>query len=110
MSLYTSARLAKDAIAVLYYQCVLTAITVVVAVVIGVIQLLNLIVNVKPDLSGSFWHGVEVAGEHYDIVGGGICGSFLVFGCLSVVLYRPWRRRIDQKRALAVTISTEDKR
>ena len=43
MSLYTSARLAKDAIAVLYYQCVLTAITVVVAIVIGVIQLLNLI-------------------------------------------------------------------
>ncbi len=66
MSLYTSARLAKDAIAVLYYQCVLTAITVIVAMVIGTIQLLNLIVNVKPGLSGPFWRGVEVAGDNYE--------------------------------------------
>lgn len=100
MSLYTSARLAKDAIAVLYYQCILTAITVAVALVIGVIQLLNLILNVKPDLSGRFWDGVAVAGDNYDFIGGGICGSFVVFGVLSVLLYRPWRRRIDKKRRL----------
>lgn len=89
MSLYTSARLAKDAIAVLYYQCILTAITVVVAIVIGVIQLLNLIVNVKPGLGGPFWHGVKVAGDHYDIIGGAICGSFIVFGILAVIFYKP---------------------
>ncbi|KAK5137863.1 hypothetical protein LTR08_006632 [Meristemomyces frigidus] len=98
MSLYTSARLAKDAIAVLYYQCVLTAITVAVALVIGTIQLLNLVVNVKPKLSGGFWHGVTVAGDHYDIIGGAICGSFVVFGVLSVVCYKPWRRMVDSKR------------
>ena len=108
MSLYTSARLAKDAIAVLYYQCVLTAVTVIVAIVIGVIQLLNLIVNVKPNLSGPFWNGVEVAGDHYDIIGGSICGSFIVFGLLSVVLYRPWRRRVDRTRTVAVTIADDD--
>ncbi|WPH03133.1 NicO-domain-containing protein [Acrodontium crateriforme] len=100
MSLYTSARLAKDTIAVLYYQCILTAITVVVALVIGIIQLLTLILNVKPDLDGPFWHGVQVAGDNYDIIGGGICGSFIVFGLLSVVLYKPWRRRIDKRRSL----------
>jgi nickel/cobalt transporter (NiCoT) family protein len=98
MSLYTSAKLAKDAIAILYYQCVLTAITVVVALVIGVLQLLNLILAVKPDLHGPFWNGVGVAGDHYDIIGGAICGSFLVFGVLSVLLYKPWRRMIDGKR------------
>jgi nickel/cobalt transporter (NiCoT) family protein len=108
MSLYTSARLAKDAIAVLYYQCVLTAITVVVAIVIGVIQLLNLIYNVKPGLHGPFWRGVEVAGDHYDIIGGSICGSFIVFGVLSVLLYRPWRRRIDRKRLQAFAAIDED--
>ena len=101
MSLYTSARLAKDAIAVLYYQCVLTAITVAVALVIGIIQLLGLILNVTPGLHGSFWHGVEVAGDHYDIIGGGICGSFLVFGLLSVIAYAPWRRHIDKGRTIA---------
>lgn len=98
MSLYTSARLAKDAIAVLYFQCVLTAITVAVAISIGVIQLLTMIHNVRPDFDGPFWDGVDVAGDNYDIIGGAICGSFVVFGILSVVLYKPWRRSVDQKR------------
>lgn len=30
--------------------------------------------------------------------GGAICGTFIVFGGLSVLLYKPWRRRIDRKR------------
>ena len=30
--------------------------------------------------------------------GGAICGSFVMFGGLSVLLYKPWRRRIDRKR------------
>jgi high-affinity nickel-transport protein len=108
MSLYTSARLAKDAIAVLYYQCVLTAVTVVVAIVIGVIQLLNLIVNVKPNLHGPFWRGVAVAGDHYDIIGGAICGSFIVFGVLSVLVYKPWRRRVERRRMRAAAFAIQD--
>lgn len=32
------------------------------------------------------------------ITGGAICGTFIVFGGLSVLLYKPWRRRIDKKR------------
>lgn len=98
MSLYTSARLAKDAIAVLYYQCVLTAVTVAVAIVIGVLQLLTMIHSIRPDLGGSFWHGVDVAGDNYDIIGGSICGSFVVFGGLAFICYRPWRRRVDTWR------------
>ncbi|KAJ9622746.1 hypothetical protein H2203_006397 [Taxawa tesnikishii (nom. ined.)] len=103
MSLYTSTRLAKDGIAVLYYQSVLTGVTVLVAIVIGVIQLLNLVLNVA-EPEGKFWEGVGVAGDHYDIIGfvlsagGAICGSFVVFGLLSFVLYRPWRRRVNRKR------------
>ena len=30
--------------------------------------------------------------------GGGICASFLVFGGLSVLLSKPWRRRVEAKR------------
>jgi high-affinity nickel-transport protein len=101
MSLYTSARLAKDNIAVLYYQCVLTAVTVSVALVIGVLQLLSMILNIRPDLDGPFWEGVGIAGDNYDIIGGAICGSFLVFGGLSMVLYKPWRRQIDRVRLAA---------
>ncbi|KAL8728646.1 MAG: hypothetical protein Q9181_005275 [Wetmoreana brouardii] len=99
MALYTSTALAQDRIAILYYSIVLTIVTVIVAIVIGFIQLLNLILNVA-EPSGKFWDGVQVAGDHYDVIGGGICGSFLVFGALSVLLYRPWRRWFDKRRQI----------
>lgn len=68
MTLYTSTSLAKDKIAVLYYSIVLTVITIVVAIVIGSIQVFSLILHVaKP--SGKFWDGVAAAGDHYDIIG-----------------------------------------
>jgi high-affinity nickel-transport protein len=117
MALYTSTRLAKDSIAVLYYQSVLTGVTVLVAVVIGVLQFLGMLQGAA-DLKGPFWDGVVVAGDNYDIIGelvilptqkirvimltccqgGAICGSFVVFGGMSAILYRPWRRRVDAKR------------
>ncbi|KAH6625795.1 high-affinity nickel-transport protein-domain-containing protein [Boeremia exigua] len=97
MSLYTSTQLARDPIAICYYSIVLTVITVIVAIIIGTVQFLNLILNVaEPD--GRFWDGVERLGDSWDIVGGAICGAFVVFGGLSVLLYKPWRRRVDKKR------------
>ncbi|KAK0944783.1 hypothetical protein LTR29_003796 [Friedmanniomyces endolithicus] len=108
MSLYASARLAKDAIAVLYYLCVLTAVTVAVALVIGILQLLNLIFSVKPGLTGVFWRGVEIASSHYVIIGGGICGSFVVFGLLSALLCRPWRTMIDRGRHMAHATANDE--
>ena len=97
LALYTSTAIAKDQIAILYYSIVLTVITVVVAVVIGFIQMLTLVLNVAQP-TGDFWDGVAVAGAHYDVIGGAICGSFIVFGGVSVLVYRPWRRRIEERR------------
>lgn len=54
MALYTSTTLAKDRIAILYYSIVLTAITVLVAMVIGLIQMLSLILDVAQP-TGKFW-------------------------------------------------------
>ena len=54
MALYTSTALAKDQIAILYYSIVLTVVTVLVAIVIGFIQMLSLIQNVVQP-SGRFW-------------------------------------------------------
>jgi high-affinity nickel-transport protein len=68
LTLYTSPSLSKDPIAILYYSIVLTAITVFVALVIGVIQLLTLIVNVA-EPEGPFWEGVIFVGENYDKIG-----------------------------------------
>jgi high-affinity nickel-transport protein len=96
MTLYTSTALARDQIAVLYYSIVLTVITIVVAVVIGIIQLLSLILNVA-EPEGRFWDGVAVVEDYYDVIGGAICVSFLVFGGISVALYGPWRRWIGRR-------------
>jgi high-affinity nickel-transport protein len=98
MTLYTSTSLARDTIAILYYSIVLTAITVLVAACIGIIQLLTLVLNVASP-SGEFWDGVSNVGDHYDIVGGAICGAFVLFGIASVLLYKPWRRRVDRRRS-----------
>ena len=68
MSLYTSTRLASDTIAVLYYQAILTGVTVLVAVIIGVLQFLGMIQGAA-ELEGGFWDGVQVASDHYDIIG-----------------------------------------
>ncbi|KAL3480731.1 high-affinity nickel-transport protein-domain-containing protein [Aspergillus californicus] len=86
----------RDPVAFLYYSLVLTTLTVIVAIVIGVIQLLTLILNVA-EPTGRFWDGVQTAGDYYDVIGGGICGAFLVFGTLSVFVYKPWRRWIGKR-------------
>lgn len=78
MSLYTSTALARDRIAILYYSIVLTVITVVVALVIGVIQLLTLVLNVA-EPTGRFWDGVEKAGDNYEIIGELSWSSLLLF-------------------------------
>ena len=88
----------RDPIAFLYYSIVLTCLTVLVAIVIGVIQVLSLVLNVaSPTPTGKFWEGVETAGEYYDAIGGGIAGCFVVVAVLSVVAYKPWRRWVGER-------------
>ncbi|KAK2820078.1 hypothetical protein FQN49_007742 [Arthroderma sp. PD_2] len=88
----------RDPIAFLYYSIVLTCLTVVVAIVIGIIQLLTLLLNAL-EPHGKFWDGVQVAGDYYDVIGGAICGLFIIVGGLSVLLYPRWRRRVGKKQA-----------
>ena len=105
MTLYTSTSLARDTVAILYYSIVLSAITVLFAMTIGIIQLLSIGANFA---SGPFWDGVNTVGDHYDIIGGAICGAFVVFGGLSVVCYKPWRRRFDHSRNAVLAIELQD--
>jgi high-affinity nickel-transport protein len=39
--------------------------------------------------------------------GGCICGAFVAAGVFSVILYKPWRRRIDRRRAQLLPPSGE---
>ncbi|KAI0115229.1 NicO-domain-containing protein [Daldinia grandis] len=100
MALYSSKAFARDTVAILYYSIVLTGITVVVSAFIGIIQVLSLVQNVA-EPEGPFWDGLGEIGDHFDIIGGSICGLFLVVGLGSVVAYRPWRRRVERRRRIA---------
>lgn len=72
--------------------------------VIGTIQLLSVIANYS---SGPFWDGVNSVGDHFDVIGGGICGGFVVFGAASVLLYKPWRRRYDRRSRVSLVESVK---
>ncbi|KAH0833609.1 hypothetical protein AYO21_05287 [Fonsecaea monophora] len=93
----TTARV-KNPLTFLYYSIVLTTLTVLCAIIIGMLQLLSLILNVASP-KGAFWDGVAKAGDLYEVIGGAICGSFVVVGGISVLCYRPWRRWVDRERA-----------
>jgi len=110
-ALYTTSSFAHDDIAIVYYSIVLTIITVLVAIVIGVIQILSLVQHVV-EPTGRFWDGVEKVGERYDILGASIAGLFVVTGIAAYLMYTPIRGIIDQKRLLVQnsisTSSTKD--
>ncbi|KAF5021294.1 hypothetical protein F66182_6692 [Fusarium sp. NRRL 66182] len=97
MALYTSKAFSRDVVAILYYSIVLTGITVLVSAFIGIVQILSLIQNTA-DPKGKFWDGVTALGDNFDIVGGSICGLFLVVGLDSIFVYKPWRRRMERKQ------------
>lgn len=107
MTLYTTTALARDTIAILYYSIVLTAITVLVAICIGTIQLLSLVDNVATP-EGSFWDGLHVVGDHYDIIGGAICGLFVVGGVVGVLCYRPWRTWVEKGRPVGERVDGDE--
>ncbi|KAK7983656.1 peptide transporter ptr2 [Apiospora arundinis] len=106
MSLYTSKAFARDTVAILYYSIVLTGITVVVSAFIGIVQVLSLVQNVA-EPQGEFWDGLSAISDNFEIIGGSICGLFLVVGLGSVVLYKPWRRRMDRRRAHAQRVASD---
>jgi nickel/cobalt transporter (NiCoT) family protein len=72
MAVYTQTTAARDPFIVLYYSIVLSAVTVLVALVIGAIQVMTLIVNVTK-AKGKFADEIGVIQDHWDIVGKFAC-------------------------------------
>lgn len=106
MALYTSKSFSRDPVALLYYSIILTAITITVSAFIGIIQALSLVQNVAAP-RGPFWDGLSAITDHFDLFGGSICGLFVIVGLSSVVVYRPWRKRIDRRRRQGLTTAEE---
>ncbi|KAJ0163963.1 High-affinity nickel transport protein nic1 [Colletotrichum tanaceti] len=109
MALYTSKAFSRDRVAILYYSVVLTGITVFVSAFIGAVQVLSLVANVA-EPEGRFWDGVDAIGDHFDVIGGSICGLFVVVGLGSVLVYRPWRRRVEKRSEERAMLVPEEER
>ncbi|KKP01482.1 high-affinity nickel-transporter [Trichoderma harzianum] len=107
MALYTSKAFSRDVVAILYYSIVLTGITVVVSAFIGIIQVLSLAQNVA-NPTGRFWDGVSAVGDHFDIIGGSICGLFVIVGIGSVLVYGPWRRRVERRNQEVFVVEVDE--
>lgn len=85
----------------LFHSILLTSLSIGIAITIGFIQLLTLIYNIA-NPAGRFWDGVAWLGDHYDAIGGVICGVFLILGVGGVItgkIIRSRRRRQRQRVA-----------
>jgi high-affinity nickel-transport protein len=84
----------------LYYNMTITAVSVVVALLIGGIEALGLLGN-QLSLSGTFWDAVGSLNEHFGTLGFVIIGVFAGAWAISVLIYR--LKRYDD---IAVKIET----
>lgn len=71
----------------LYYNITITAVSVVVAVLIGGIEALALIAD-KLDLKGGFWDLVGAASDNFGLLGYGVIALFVVSCLLSILVYK----------------------
>jgi high-affinity nickel-transport protein len=77
----------------------LTSLSIGIAVTIGVIQLLSLIYNITSP-TGKFWDGVQWISDRYDIVGGVICGAFILIGISGIIIGKQVRKRRKHRREI----------
>jgi high-affinity nickel-transport protein len=71
----------------LYYNLIITAVSVVLAVLIGGIEGLGLIGD-RFGLSGTFWEGIGRLNDNFNMLGFAIVGVFILAWVGSVVAYR----------------------
>lgn len=71
----------------LFYNMTITAVSVVVALVIGSIEVLALLAD-HFNLDGAFWQGLRALDEHWGTMGYLIIGIFVLSWLISVVVYR----------------------
>jgi high-affinity nickel-transport protein len=76
----------------LYYNMTITAVSVVVAVLIGGIEALGLIGD-QFGLKGAFWAAIDKLNDNFNSIGFAIIGVFLVAWIASYVIYKA--KRLD---------------
>src|SRR5208337_42244 len=89
----------------LYYNMTMTFVSVLVALVVGGLETLNLVGD-KLELKGAFWEAVGTVNDNFGMLGYIIVGIFAGTWALSVLIYR-WMGYDRLETAEAVPVSTE---
>lgn len=71
----------------LYYNMTITAVSVLIALIVGGIEILGIIGN-QFTLHGRFWDGIESLGDHFGIIGLAIIGIFVLSWAISIFAYK----------------------
>jgi high-affinity nickel-transport protein len=71
----------------LFYNLVITGVSVLVALVVGGIEALGLLRD-QLDLQGVFWDAIDGLNDHFDMLGYLIVGLFMASWLVSVLVYR----------------------
>jgi high-affinity nickel-transport protein len=71
----------------LYYNMTITFVSVVVAVAVGGIETLGLI-HSQFNLTGSFWHTIDVLNDHFTAIGFLIIGLFALSWLIAAMIYK----------------------
>jgi high-affinity nickel-transport protein len=71
----------------LYYNMIITAVSVIIAVVVGGVEVLGLIRD-QFNLQGFFWQGIGTLGDHFGVVGVLIIAIFVASWISSIFAYR----------------------
>jgi high-affinity nickel-transport protein len=86
----------------LYYNLTITAVSVLVAVLVGGIEVLGLIAD-RFNLDSGFWSAIGTLNSNFGIVGFGIIGIFIASWLVAAVIYR-WKG-YDKLDAELATVS-----
>ena len=82
----------------LYYNMTMTLVSVLVALVVGALETLNIIGD-KLELKGEFWTGIGAIGDNFGALGYLIIGIFILTWVISFLIYR-WMRYDDLETAV----------
>jgi high-affinity nickel-transport protein len=81
----------------LYYNLTITLVSVIIALMIGGIEVLGLIKD-KLDLEGGIWTFIGIANENFGVLGYFIIAIFIACWLISAALYRI--NRLDEVQAM----------
>ena len=87
----------------LYYNMTMTFVSVLVALIVGSLETLNLIGD-KLELKGSFWDAIGAINDNFGTLGYVIIGVFVATWLVSVLVYR----LMDLDRLEPVPVSSEE--